>query len=1185
MKKLLLSCSFLGLLYVNANAQFLTATIDGVTDAGYATGADSWALGWDNDFLYIRKNTSSFIEPTIIYLDHNPIVPVSGGGNSDGNLIGVGHWGITPTLPFRADFTIYWEDSYLQYQTANGSGGWNAAVTIGTPERTTGIANKECRIPWSAIRGVASPPAAFNWFGYNNSRVSPGFIYHPTPVASNPTGVQASPRFFYYNSIVNTTNVGTTNPFALNQISFETRGNYDFTAGAYAPPSLWDMTINAQSGSEFLAIDKSIEIRNRLDIASPFSNLRPMGGGSNIVRLTLSGNQGSVRLSGGNTFGQSSGNIMELEVTGNVTLFSTGNFVDFRNFIVSSTGDLTANNVQMSSNIAGGTFTINGILRTSRTEGLHGANDFTIRSNNIPTITIGANSRIVYNNSGSQTVTTTANYANLEIAGSGVKTINGNTTVNSQLVLTAGTLSMGTFNLTVGNGVSGSGFLSGGAGLGNLSLTGGTSTLNFATGGTRNFLRDFTLSGAANVTLGNALNITGGATPGTVTVSGTAQLNTGGNLVLKSDALGTARVAAVTSSATTPISGEVTVERFIPQAPIAAGPPARNGRAWRLLSFPVTGSSTIWQAWGHGAEPRVSSLGAGDVPNPVQTPGIGTLITGHNYQNALDANTAGYDWWPALWVATNPPGSRGVQTSIRRFVANSNAGLGSWASNNPSRSTASTTLSAADPAYMLFVRGDRTVAIGSGATTLAPKGNLRVGNMATMVPAEDPTAQFFTYGNPYASTLDFGAVYFDGANSGLLKNIMHVWDANLSGTNGVGAYRSVSWNGSAWVDNISPSATNMEFIQSGQGVLLESDAVAGGTLTTRESHKVSGNRQISPFAAVNTGGNPMLYTRLYIDGHSGETNVVDGAVAGFNTAYSVGNEDAFDHSKPLSITGNLALGYTQGGKLLSFEGRPLIQDGDILYLQANGLTPRTYTLEFEARGLAAPGRKAWLKDKFLKTETEIPLTGEKFRYGFEGMAGDTASLATDRFEVVFKVSETKWIVLTGRPQRPNIILDWKVPDAGMFKTYIVEQSGNNISYRRVTTLQADQNAGTEISHVMNVGGGTKFFRVRGITHSGETITSNEVLIGMNDGTAQVTVAPNPATSGSSLSLLVENLQRANYTVMVLNANGAPLTNIVIRHDGRNQVYQFALPDNLTPGTYYIRITGRGGNIVRSLLVR
>ncbi|GAA4747200.1 nidogen-like domain-containing protein [Flavisolibacter ginsenosidimutans] len=102
--------------------------------------------------------------------------------------------------------------------------------------------------------------------------------------------------------------------------------------------------------------------------------------------------------------------------------------------------------------------------------------------------------------------------------------------------------------------------------------SGGNVTLNF-TGGS-NTLNNFTVnrSGSnATATLGNALNVLN------VLTLTTGRLNTGGMLTLKSSAANTARVAPVTGS----ISGDVTVERFIP---------AR--RAWRILSAPVGGISS-----------------------------------------------------------------------------------------------------------------------------------------------------------------------------------------------------------------------------------------------------------------------------------------------------------------------------------------------------------------------------------------------------------------------------------------------------------------------------------------------------------------------------------------------------------------------------------------------------------------
>ncbi|UPQ77975.1 T9SS sorting signal type C domain-containing protein [Flavobacterium azooxidireducens] len=407
-------------------------SIDGTIDSGYGIGTNGWAMGWDDTYLYLRKSTTGN-EPVVIYLDVNPIVPVSGGNNSNGNLAGITHWGITPILPFRADFNIYWEDSYLQYQTANGSGGWNTAVAVGVSERTNAGGNKECRIPWSALTG-SGRPSALNWLGYCNSRPGSGtaFIYHQVPDAAlNPSGTVASPRFHGYYSIVNTTNSGTTNPFGANQISFETRAAYTFSASQ--PATVWDMTINAPSGTEDLLIERNVEIGNRLDIASPFSRFRATGGNRTI---TMSGSNGSIRNSGGTMFGEFSGNTMSLVVSGAVELFSSGNFIDFRNFTINNSAILIANTVQMSSNSGTGSFTVNGTLRTTRSNGLFGTNDFTIRSNNL-NLTLGANSIIDYNALGNQNITTHS-YANLVLSGSGLKTLANDTTITKDLTVSSG---------------------------------------------------------------------------------------------------------------------------------------------------------------------------------------------------------------------------------------------------------------------------------------------------------------------------------------------------------------------------------------------------------------------------------------------------------------------------------------------------------------------------------------------------------------------------------------------------------------------------------------------------------------------------------------------------------------------------------------------------------------------------
>ncbi|MEO8415878.1 MAG: immunoglobulin domain-containing protein, partial [Ginsengibacter sp.] len=116
---------------------------------------------------------------------------------------------------------------------------------------------------------------------------------------------------------------------------------------------------------------------------------------------------------------------------------------------------------------------------------------------------------------------------------------------------------------------SGSGAIAGSA-TSNLTVR-DTSNLYFKTG--NNILKNFTIYGG-NITLLNSLSITAGSSPGTVTLNG-GNLFTGDSLTIKSDISGTAAVATVSVGAT--ITGQVTVERFIPGVK----------KAWRFLAVPT----------------------------------------------------------------------------------------------------------------------------------------------------------------------------------------------------------------------------------------------------------------------------------------------------------------------------------------------------------------------------------------------------------------------------------------------------------------------------------------------------------------------------------------------------------------------------------------------------------------------
>jgi hypothetical protein len=135
------------LLSQSSYAQWTTPTIDAVNDGvgnypnNYTSGATNWALTWNNTDLFVCINNANQSEPVSIYLDVDPIVPVNGGANANGTLVGLNYDGYTtrPNLPFRADICIYAHNGYREIFRRDGANGWTSIG--GQPNAITGTAN------------------------------------------------------------------------------------------------------------------------------------------------------------------------------------------------------------------------------------------------------------------------------------------------------------------------------------------------------------------------------------------------------------------------------------------------------------------------------------------------------------------------------------------------------------------------------------------------------------------------------------------------------------------------------------------------------------------------------------------------------------------------------------------------------------------------------------------------------------------------------------------------------------------------------------------------------------------------------------------------------------------------------------------------------------------------------------
>jgi hypothetical protein len=100
-----------------ASAQFATPSTNGViganeygvhTDGQNRKSSDTgqdWYMTWDDTNLYVGITNANLFEAAVIYIDRNPVTPVNGGSNADGNLAGFNYDNTNfAALPFRADF-------------------------------------------------------------------------------------------------------------------------------------------------------------------------------------------------------------------------------------------------------------------------------------------------------------------------------------------------------------------------------------------------------------------------------------------------------------------------------------------------------------------------------------------------------------------------------------------------------------------------------------------------------------------------------------------------------------------------------------------------------------------------------------------------------------------------------------------------------------------------------------------------------------------------------------------------------------------------------------------------------------------------------------------------------------------------------------------------------------------------
>jgi|GEM_PF-901841 len=613
----------------------------------------------------------------------------------------------------------------------------------------------------------------------------------------------------------------------------------------------------------------------------------------------------------------------------------------------------------------GAVVNVDGTIRTANTtatDALSGSATSTIVNTNTPTINLNSGSVIELNGSAAQ-FAAARTFAGLTINNASGVTMLGNITT-TDLGLTAGNLSVGSNTLTVNGAVSRTGGNLAGSNTSGLTIGGAAGSLFFDQTGTNNFLKNFTINTGASVTLGNALNITGGTSAnneGLLTVTGSGVLTTGGFLTIKSNSNGTAGIAAG-NTAGGYISGDVTVERFIPQ---------NASKAWRLLASNTSGQ-TIKESW------QENQTGSNSNTNP----GFGTMIPNSGASvGAVQAN--GYD-----------------TLSLGRSIFKYNQTTDDL---DPLPNTNSTQLSS-EQGYFIFIRGDRSVGqFGAGAastsTILRSKGTLFQGDQTAI---SVPAGKYAIVRNPYASRLDLRQV----ARTGLLVDAYQVWDPKLAGKFGVGAYQNFIKNTSSGNYEVTPGGGSygangsvQNFIESGAAFFVQAAAGGAGSVQVLESSKASGSQVVFRPSSPLAGSSRVLFNMFA--NNVGSTDLVDGGFVDFDDIYS-NAVDINDVRKSPNFGENF--GILRSNTDLVVERRKSVTANDTIFFNMNQVRPISYRLDFEATGFDPHVINAVLEDKFTGTKTSLDLTVTT-SYTFT-VTGVAASFAADRFRLVLSLGNT-----------------------------------------------------------------------------------------------------------------------------------------------------------------------------------
>ena len=750
-------------------------------------------------------------------------------------------------------------------------------------------------------------------------------------------------------------------------------------------------------------------------------------------------------------------------------------------------------------------------------------------------------------------------YVVIPTAASKQPVLSANISVNS--IEIDGSLSINGHSLTLNGAVTGTGTLKGSA-TSSLVVAGAAGTITFDP--IANSLQNLTIT-SGSATLGNALNVIGTLT----STSGT--LTTGGYLTLKSTSItNSAVVAPVTGT----ISGNVTVERYIPA----------GYRGYRDITPQVYGAGTLYKDWQENGA-VASGYGlfiTGSTAYASSSNAGATDANGFDKSKTVSANTQDYNYANGGWVA----------------LSNTNA----------------TNLDAFQ-GYRLLIRGDRafnlyTTSIMSypagtlmvGATTLRATGNLVYGTVTyskTGVAVTGGSTASSSYqlnsnvgantgfnliANPYVSPVLWGtgsgsqsatATVYGASNAASVGGINGTYwflDPTLGSTGFYRAYNALT--GSSVYTNLNSTTSSgkvgYQYMQAGQAFFVQ-NASSSPKVVFLETTKAAVSTKLAVF------GEATALSKLYISlakESDGVYTIVDGAALAFDNDFSNAAYGVQDGLKFNNASDNLSI--SDKGFSLSIDGRLPATSTDKVALAIGKPSGSNYQLVLDASNYINNGLTPFLYDAYTKTTTTIGLGAITIDFTIDS---SVSASNVNRFSILFLPSAlpVKSIVASASLRNKVVTISWNTIGESGVSAFDVEKSVDMKKFTTISQVDAKNTATATYNSTDNSLNSTSYYRIKVISTNGSISYSNVAKLTANN-SVFATIYPNPL-KGKTLNVSMENLAIGKYAVSIYNVLGEKMIDQTFVHEGGSASFALTINKKLLAGVYTVAIRDVASNKV------